>query len=65
MRPEEWRAKVLADEVFNLTIMVRSLEFQLGFLEGRQAGRWESVEEAKVAGAVSQDAAMAGADRKV
>lgn len=32
--PEAWHAKVLADEIEELTAAVRALEFNQGFLEG-------------------------------
>lgn len=46
LSPEAWKARVLADEIHDLTIIVRSLEFSLGFAEGVQAGRWQGVNEA-------------------
>jgi hypothetical protein len=40
---EAWHGQVLSQEIHDLSIMVRSLEFNLGFLEGRSVGRVENV----------------------
>lgn len=40
--PDQWHAVVLRDEVENLSILCRSLEFDLGYLEGVAAGAAEA-----------------------
>jgi len=42
--PEAWRAQVLRDEVEDLTILVRILENEIGWLDGIQEGRWQGAE---------------------
>lgn len=59
--PEAWLAQVLADEIHELQIMTRSLEFSIGFAEGVQSGRWQGAQE--VAGSDGKDVSVAGSDR--
>lgn len=39
--PEAWHAQVLVDEIADLQVMTRSLEFAIGYAEGVQTGRWQ------------------------
>lgn len=59
--PESWRAQVLSDEIRELQIITRSLEFSIGFAEGVQSGRWQGAQE--VAGSDGKDVSVAGSDR--
>lgn len=45
LTPEAWLAECYQQEIHDLTIMCRSLEFDIGFAEGRQAERWEGAHE--------------------
>lgn len=57
--PEAWLGECLADEVHDLTIMVRSLEYVMGFAEGRAVGRVENVLAIKLDDQGSGEAAVA------
>lgn len=46
--PEAWRAQVLSDEIHDLQIMTRSLEFAIGYAEGIQTGRWQGANQEAV-----------------
>lgn len=57
--PEAWHAECLADEIRNLQIATRSLEFSEGFRAGRSVGRVENVLADKLDDAKSGAAAVA------